>query len=141
MAYCHQFSSPFRLARTVRARPEKRRKNMCKRFLALVALVALSAAQVLAQERHSSPELIGLAVLTSDGAKLGIVQHAFRHDRGMSADAATIVFNFGGFLGLGGRLIAIPGEKWVQSGKTALLGMTADDVAKLPTFKPSCTAR
>ena len=107
-------------------------------FLVLVALVAFSA-QMAAQERHYSRQLIELAVFSSDGKRLGTLRMAFKQERGIPDNSATIVFNSGGFLGIGGRQIAIPGGKWVQSGKTVVLGMTADDVAKLPTYEPQPT--
>ena len=112
---------------------------MRKVFLALVALFAFSS-QMMAQERHYSPQLMGLAVFSSDGRKLGIVQLAFKQERNMPDDTATVVFISGGFLGFGGRLIAIPGGKWVRYGEVVQLGMSADDVAKLPTWmpKPTC---
>ena len=59
-----------------------------------------------------------------------------KHTRDAKDDAPTIVVKVGGFLGLGGRLVAIPGGKWVQSRGTIVLGMTAADIAKLPTWEP-----
>ena len=38
----------------------------------------------------------------------------------------------GGFLGIGGKLVAIPEGKYTRSGDNVQLGMTADAVSKLP---------
>ena len=41
----------------------------------------------------------------------------------------------GGFLGFGGKMVAIPEGKFTQKGDNIQLGLTADEVSKLPEVK------
>ena len=41
----------------------------------------------------------------------------------------------GGFLGFGGKLVAIPEGKFTKAGENVQLGMTSDEVSKLPEVK------
>ena len=76
--------------------------------------------------------LIGLAVFSSDGSKLGSV-----HSVSEAPDGKVKAINFktGGFLGIGGKLVAIPEGKFTRAGDNVQLGMTADEVSKLPEVK------
>ena len=76
--------------------------------------------------------LIGLAVFSSDGSKLGAVHSVNAEPDGK---VKTIQFKTGGFLGLGGKMVAIPEGKFTRTGDTVQLGMTADEVSKLPEIK------
>jgi len=76
--------------------------------------------------------LIGLAVFSSDGSKLGSVQSI---DAGPDGKVKAIRFKTGGFLGFGGKLVEIPEGKFTKSGDNVQLGMTSDEVSKLPEVK------
>ena len=41
----------------------------------------------------------------------------------------------GGFLGFGGKLVEVPEGKFTKSGDNVRLGMTAEEVSKLPEVK------
>jgi hypothetical protein len=71
---------------------------------------------------------VGLAVISSDGSKLGSVERVAAGSDGKDA----IHFKTGGFLGFGGKIVAIPAGKFTRSGDTIKLSMTADEVSKLP---------
>jgi hypothetical protein len=76
--------------------------------------------------------LIGLAVFSSDGSKLGSV-----HSVSAAPDGKVKAINIktGGFLGIGGKLVAIPDGKFTRAGDNVQLGMSADEVSKLPEVK------
>ena len=76
--------------------------------------------------------LIGLSVFSSDGSKLGTVQSVATAPDGK---ATAIHVKTGGFLGLGGKLVAIQDGKFTKSGDRVQLSMTADEVSKLPEYK------
>jgi sporulation protein YlmC with PRC-barrel domain len=77
--------------------------------------------------------LVGLAVTSSEGTKFGKVQSVTTRDGKVTA----IHIKAGGMLGLGGKLVAIPQGKFTRTGDNVLLGMTADEVSKLPELKIS----
>jgi PRC-barrel domain len=72
---------------------------------------------------------VGLAVLTSDGSKLGPVRGV---KAGSDGKVSAIYLKTGGFLGLGGKVVAIPSGKFTRSGDTVQLSMSADEVSRLP---------
>jgi hypothetical protein len=76
--------------------------------------------------------LVGLAVFSSDGSKLGTV-----HSVATAPDGKVMAIHIksGGFLGIGAKLVAIPEGKFTKSGDNIQLGMTADEVGKLPEVK------
>jgi hypothetical protein len=76
--------------------------------------------------------LVGLAVFSSDGSKMGTVQSV-----SATADGSVkaIQFKTGGFLGFGGKLVAIPEGRFTKAGDNIQLGITADEVSKLPEVK------
>ena len=76
--------------------------------------------------------LIGLAVFSSDGSKLGNVHSVNAEPDGK---VKAIHLKTGGFLGIGGKLVAIPEGKFTRSGENIQLGMTSDEVSKLPEVK------
>ena len=75
--------------------------------------------------------LIGLAVTSSDGTKLGTVQSVNTQDGKVTA----ILIKTGGFLGFGAKLVAIPQAKFTRTGNNVQLAMTAEEVGKLPEVK------
>jgi hypothetical protein len=76
--------------------------------------------------------LIGLTIFSSDGNKLGSVQSV---DAGPDGKVKAIRFKTGGFLGFGGKLVEVPEGKFTKSGENVQLGMTSDEVSKLPEVK------
>ena len=73
--------------------------------------------------------MIGLAVFGSDGQKVGLVEAVKAETDGR---VMAIHVKTGGFLGFGGKVVAIPAGKFARSGPYVQLGLTADDVGKLP---------
>jgi hypothetical protein len=67
--------------------------------------------------------------VASDGTKLGAVQSVKPKADGKGA---AIILKAGGFLGFGGHLVAIPEGKFTRSGDSVQVGMTAEQVSKLP---------
>ena len=76
--------------------------------------------------------MIGLTIFSSDGSKLGTVQSL---DAGPDGTVKAIRFKTGGFLGFGGKLVEVPEGKFTKSGDNVRLGMTAEEVSKLPEVK------
>ena len=76
--------------------------------------------------------LVGLAAFSSDGSKMGTV-----HSVSATPDGSikAIRIKTGGFLGFGGKLVAIPEGRFTKSGDNIQLGMTAEEVSKLPEIK------
>ena len=69
--------------------------------------------------------LVGLAVFTSDGSKLGSVHSVNAEPDGK---VKAIHVKTGGFMGIGGKLVAIPEGKFTRAGDNIQLGLTADEV-------------
>ena len=78
--------------------------------------------------REANP-LLRMAVFSSDGSKVGTVQSV---STGPDGSAKSIHIRTGGFLGFGARLVAIPEGRFTRNGNNIQLGMTADEVSKLP---------
>jgi hypothetical protein len=76
--------------------------------------------------------LIGMSVFSSDGNRLGAVHSVNAEPDGK---VKAIHIKTGGFLGFGGKLVAIPEGKFTKSGENIQLGLTADEVSKLPEVK------
>jgi len=89
-----------------------------------------------ATERQSAAPaknpMVGLNVFSSDGNKLGSVQSV---DAAPDGKVRAIRLKTGGFLGFGGKLVEIPEGKFTKSGDNVQLGMTSDEVSKLPEVK------
>lgn len=75
--------------------------------------------------------MIGLAVFSSDGSRLGTVQQV----RESGGKVTAIHIKSGGFLGFGGKMVAIPEGKFTRVGDNVQLGLTAEEVSKLPEIK------
>jgi PRC-barrel domain protein len=76
--------------------------------------------------------LIGLAVFSSDGSKLGIVESV---DGEPDGRITAINIKIGAFLGFGTKVVAIPEGKFQRADAVVQVGMTAEEVAKLPAVK------
>ena len=72
----------------------------------------------------------------SDGQKVGEVRDVKAEPDGKVTE---IYVRTGGFLGFGGRMVAIPASKFNKSGQNVQLAMTSAEVTKLPVVgdKPS----
>lgn len=72
--------------------------------------------------------LVGLTAKSSDGTNLGTVHSVITNPGGRT----TIGVKVGGFLGLGGHMVALPDGKFNRVGDTVEVNMTAGEVEKLP---------
>jgi sporulation protein YlmC with PRC-barrel domain len=90
-----------------------------------------SAAKSATAPREANP-LIRMAVISSDGSKVGTVQSV---STGPDGAVKSLHIRTGGFLGFGARLVAIPEGRFTRNGDNVQLGMTADEVNKLPEVK------
>jgi hypothetical protein len=77
-------------------------------------------------------DLVGLSVFSSDGTKVGDVRAV---DTGPSGNVAALHVRTGGFLGFGGRIVAIPEGSFARKGPDIRLTLTADEVGRLPEVK------
>lgn len=75
--------------------------------------------------------LLGLDVLGSDGKKVGEVAAVKTESDGKVVE---IHVKTGGFLGLGGKTVAISAEKFAKTGDNIQLAMSSAEVGKLPTL-------
>jgi len=76
----------------------------------------------------ASTNLVGLTAKSSDGTNLGTVHTVITNPGGKTAIGVKI----GGFLGIGGHMVALPDGKFNRVGDTVEVNMTADEVQKLP---------
>lgn len=76
--------------------------------------------------------LLGMPVFSADGNRVGVIENV-----ALEADGKVkaIHFKTGGFLGFGGRKVAVPEGKFTIVGQNVQLALTADDVGKLPEVK------
>jgi hypothetical protein len=74
-------------------------------------------------------DLVGLSVFSSDGTRVGDVRSV---TTGPSGNITALYVKTGGFLGFGGRIVAIPGGRFGRSGKNIRLTLSAEQVDKLP---------
>jgi len=75
--------------------------------------------------------LVGLTAFSSDGTKVGDVRAVNTAPDGK----VTLHIRTGGFLGFGGRTVAIPEGRYSRSGESIRLNLTSDEVSKLPEVK------
>jgi len=96
------------------------------------AVLALLSVSAQAQKLNS---LVGLKVYSSDGRLLGPVQCVETDNTGR---VTIIALKNGGFLGFGGKLVAIPDGKFTRVGDNVQLGMTSEQVSRLPEKLGDC---
>jgi PRC-barrel domain len=82
-------------------------------------------------ETKVSP-LVGLSVFSSEGTTLGSVPAV---ETGTDGTTTAIYLKTGGFLGLGGKIVAIPMGKFTQDADKIDLHMSAAEVSKLPAVE------
>jgi hypothetical protein len=76
--------------------------------------------------------LLGLLVYSSEGTKLGSIR---KLERGVDGTTTAIYLKTGGFLGFGGKLVAIPVGKFTQDADKIVVHMSGDEVSKLPAVE------
>jgi PRC-barrel domain len=84
------------------------------------------------QAKPAAHPLIGLKTISIDGSKVGDVRTVKTSPDGK---VTALHIRSGGFLGLGGKIVAIPEGKFVQKGDSIHLSLTAEEVSKLPEVK------
>jgi sporulation protein YlmC with PRC-barrel domain len=77
-------------------------------------------------------DLVGLNVFSSDGTRVGEVRGV---NTGPSGDIVALHVRTGGFLGFGGRIVAIPQGKFIRSGQSIRIDLDSDEVTGLPNVK------
>lgn len=77
-------------------------------------------------------DLVGLDVFSSDGTRVGEVRAAKTSPGG---DIVQLHVRTGGFLGFGGRTVAIPQGRFTRTGRTVRLNLDSDQVNGLPEVK------
>jgi hypothetical protein len=83
-------------------------------------------------EAPAAQSLVGLNVFSADGTRVGEVRSVATGSKG---EIVALHIRTGGFLGFGGRIVAIPEGKFIRSGQSVRLDLDADDVAGLPEVK------
>jgi PRC-barrel domain len=91
-----------------------------------------SSQQPIAQPKTPNGVKVGLAVFSADGNRLGLVHSVNAEPDG---NVKAIHIRTGGFLGFGGKLVAIPEGKFRRVGENIMLQMRSDEVDKLPELK------
>jgi sporulation protein YlmC with PRC-barrel domain len=79
-----------------------------------------------------TPSLVGLVVFSSDGTRVGEVRSV---DTGPNGTIVGLQVRTGGFLGFGGRIVAIPEGKFIRSGQSIRIDLDSDEVTGLPDVK------
>jgi PRC-barrel domain len=74
---------------------------------------------------------VGAAVFGSDGKKVGEIKGVKSEPSGSIQE---IHVKTGGFLGLGGKVVVIPGAKIAKGGPAIQLALTTEEVSKLPAL-------
>jgi sporulation protein YlmC with PRC-barrel domain len=75
--------------------------------------------------------VVGAAVFGSDGKKVGEIKGVKSEPSGSIQE---IHVKTGGFLGLGGKVVVIPGAKISKGGDAIQLAMTTEEVSKMPAL-------
>jgi hypothetical protein len=107
---------------------EKKEYVMVRRALAAgILAAALASSPAMAQPAPppapAEATLVGLAVYSSDGQRLGQVTHA-----GMSGNQPAVRAEIGNFLGLGPSAVIITADSFVQKPDRIEISMTAAEV-------------
>ncbi|HEY1246592.1 MAG TPA: PRC-barrel domain-containing protein, partial [Hyphomicrobiaceae bacterium] len=76
-------------------------------------------------EAPAAQSLVGLNVFSADGTRVGEVRSVATGPKG---EIVALHIRTGGFLGFGGRIVAIPEGKFIRSGQSIRLDLDADDV-------------
>jgi hypothetical protein len=76
--------------------------------------------------------LLGLSVFSLEGSKLGSVRGV---EAGADGAITAIYLITGGFLGFGGKLVAIPVGKFTHDPEKIVVLMSVDEVTRLPAVE------
>ena len=87
-----------------------------------------------AQSALGTDKLKGMNVVSKEGHGLGTVQEV---ETATNGKVEAIHIKTGGFLGFGGKTVAVPESKFTRVGNTIQLTMTSEEVSKLPAVKGS----
>jgi len=85
-----------------------------------------------ASQAKPAHPLMGLTAVSIDGSKIGDVRAVKTTPDGK---VTALHVRSGGFLGFGGKIVAIPEGKFVQTGDNIHLMLTSEEVSKLPEVK------
>ena len=80
----------------------------------------------------SGQDMVGLDVFSSDGTRVGEVRAV---NAGPGGSVVALHVRTGGFLGFGGRTIAVPGGQFKRTGQSIRLDLDSDQVGDLPEVK------
>ena len=83
-------------------------------------------------EAPAAQDLVGLNVFSSDGIRVGEVRAV---NTGAGGNIIALRIRTGGFLGFGGRTVAIPEGRFFRSGQSIRLDLDSDQVGGLPEVK------
>jgi len=83
-------------------------------------------------EAKPAHPLMGRTAFSADGSKVGDVRAVATTTDGK---ITALHVKTGGFLGFGGKIVAIPEGKFTQKGDNIQLGLTAEEISKLPEVK------
>lgn len=87
------------------------------------------------QQQATQPEahsLIGKPVYGSDGKKIGEVNNVLIE---LNGRVRAAVIDFGGFLGIGEKKVAVDWDKLKMNGDRIVVGMTKEQAKAAPEFK------
>jgi sporulation protein YlmC with PRC-barrel domain len=96
------------------------------------APVPPKAPAVRPSEAPAAQSLVGLNVFSADGTRVGEVRSVATGPKG---EIVALHIRTGGFLGFGGRIVAIPEGKFIRSGQSIRLDLDSDEVTGLPEVK------
>jgi hypothetical protein len=74
-------------------------------------------------------DMVGLGVFSSNGTRVGRVRAV---STGSGGDIVALLVRTGGFLGFGGRTVAIPQGRFTRTGHSIRLDLDTDQVNGLP---------
>jgi hypothetical protein len=83
-------------------------------------------------EAPAAQDLVGLSVFSSDGTRIGEVRAVHT---GPNGNIVALRVRTGGFLGFGGRTVAISEGRFFRSGQSIRLDLDSDQVGSLPEVK------
>ena len=94
---------------------------------------ALAVAQVKLEGGYRASKVVGAAVYNGQNQQIGTIDDLIlNHDN----KASLAVISVGGFLGVGGKMVAVPYDKIERTddGKVLMQDGTKESLAKLPSF-------
>lgn len=96
------------------------------------AIVAINV-DVVATTGYRATKLLGSKIYNEKGEKIGKLDDFIV---GSDAEVSIAVIEVGGFLGMGGRMVAVPATLFESNkqGQTVLPGVTKDKLEALPEF-------